>query len=172
MADQEDTLTPGTLIDGARMYAAAADAVNRELPNSFHVISHLLGISIELSLKAYLLNRGVGKKEIRSMSHNLRTLFDKCVEKGMNYTGSRNFVLAVTSALYKKRTFVYPEKAVMRSILPRRLRQITNELIKVCFIEIKGQTTFDELSNKPGLCISSEYLEDVDPSAWAAPFLR
>jgi hypothetical protein len=169
MADQEDTLTPGTLIDGARMYAAAADAVNRELPNSFHVISHLLGISIELCLKAYLLNRGLSRKEIRSVGHNLRKLFDKCVENGMLYTGSRNFVLAVTSALYKERTFVYPERTVMNGILPRRLREVTSELIKVCFIEVKGQTTFDELSNEPGLCIRSQYPEDVEPSAWASP---
>lgn len=42
-------LTAGTLIDGARMYAASADAVNNTYPNALHVLSHLLGTSIELA---------------------------------------------------------------------------------------------------------------------------
>ena len=50
----DEGLTAGTLIDGARMYAASADAVNDQYPNALHVLSHLLGMSIELALKAYL----------------------------------------------------------------------------------------------------------------------
>jgi hypothetical protein len=165
--------TPGTLIDGARMYAAAADAVNRELPNSFHVISHLLGTSIELSLKAYLLNKGSSHKVIRSIGHDLADLFRECVKHGLSYTGRRNFVLTVMSKVYKDRVFAYPKPAMINSISPWRLRQVAHELIVFCFIEIKGQAVFDELSGKPGLCISSEYPKDIEPSAWAtAPALR
>lgn len=54
----EDPLTAGTLIDGARMYAAAADAVNERMPNALHVLSHLLCTSIELALKAHLRHKG------------------------------------------------------------------------------------------------------------------
>ena len=52
----------GTLIDGARMYAASADAVNDKYPNALHVLSHLLGMSVELALKAYLVHKHVEKK--------------------------------------------------------------------------------------------------------------
>jgi hypothetical protein len=54
----DEGLTAGTLIDGARMYAASADAVNDQYPNALHVLSHLLGMSIELALKAYLKHAG------------------------------------------------------------------------------------------------------------------
>ena len=58
LSETDETLTAGTLIDGARMYAAAADAVNDRYPNALHVLSHLLGMSIELALKAYIRDAG------------------------------------------------------------------------------------------------------------------
>ena len=63
--DDTPSLTPGTLIDGARMYAAAADAVNDRYPNALHVLSHLLGLSIELTLKAYLQYAGMSVRHMR-----------------------------------------------------------------------------------------------------------
>jgi hypothetical protein len=35
---EDESLTAGTLVDGARMYAAAADAVNDSYPNALHVL--------------------------------------------------------------------------------------------------------------------------------------
>lgn len=56
--ESEDALTAGTLIDGARMYAASADAVNAMYPSCVFPISQLLCTSIELSLKAFLRHKG------------------------------------------------------------------------------------------------------------------
>ena len=106
-----ETLTPGTLIDGARMYAAAADAVNDRFPNSFHVLSQLLGTSLELALKAYLRNAGYTKQRLKTLGHDLGRLFDEAKQQGLEYTGSRNFVLRVTGALYMQRIFVYRKSA-------------------------------------------------------------
>jgi hypothetical protein len=96
----DDKRFAGTLIDGARMYAAAADAVNDKMPNALHVLSHLLGMSVELALKAYLKNNGVSTKLLRKLGHNLGGLYEKAQEFGLAYTGSRNFRLRVLGANY------------------------------------------------------------------------
>ncbi len=163
----EDKRFAGTLIDGARMYAAAADAVNDKLPNALHVLSHLLGMSVELALKAYLKINGVPTKELRKLGHNLGALYEKAQKFGLLYTGSRNFRLQVLGANYEARIFAYPEEGRLSVINPRSLREITQELIVDIFGQIKGEETLQELSNQPGLVIQSDYPEDVEPSAWA-----
>ena len=167
MAGSEDNLTAGTLIDGARMYAAAADAVNEKLPNTLHVLSHLLGTSIELSLKAYLRQHRYTDKQLRAIGHDLRKLLEHCENNGLTLTGSRSFVLAVTGRNYRERLFVYPEEGVMNVILPRRLRQMADELITEVFEEIKGKEALINMSNAPGLCIQSVYPENSNSSGWA-----
>lgn len=160
-------LTSGTLIDGARMYAAAADAVNDRYPNSVHVLSHLLGMAIELALKAFLLNGGRTEQELRKFGHDLRRLLEECESLGLKETGSRNFRLAGLGANYEDRQFAYPEEGVLNIIIPRSLREIVNELIQEVFISVKGEKLFTELQSQPGLCIQSVYREDVNASAWA-----
>jgi hypothetical protein len=157
MDGMEDTLTPGTLIDGARMYAAAADAVNDKLPNSLHVLSHLLGTSIELALKAYLCNAGYSEQELRKIGHDLAMLFNHAVDHGLEWTGSRSSVLQVVGHNYRQRLFVYPQRGMMSVIMPWCLRQMANELIEHSFIAIKGKAEFEAHKNEPGLCIESKY---------------
>jgi hypothetical protein len=78
-------LTPGTLIDGARMYAAAADTVNQRYPNSVHVLSHMLGMAIELALKAFLLNGGRTEKDLRRLGHDLGSLLKETESLGLRH---------------------------------------------------------------------------------------
>jgi len=167
MDTSDDSLTAGTLIDGARMYAAAADAVNDRLPNALHVLSHLLCTSIELALKAQLRHAGYDEGQLRKLGHDLRELFVHCSKLGLDYTGSRSFVLGVAGYNYRERLFVYPEPGVMNVILPRRLREMCHELICDIFPRIKGTEVFEALVNEPGLAIRSAYAEDLDASAWA-----
>ena len=47
---------------------------------------------------------------------------------------------------------------------------MADELIKLTFVAIKNEAVFENLKNDPGLCIQSEYPEDLDASAWAHPF--
>jgi len=148
------------------MYAAAADAVNDRLPNALHVLSHLLGTSIELALKAYLRHHGYSEKELRKLSHDLRQLLEHAQQKGLQKTGSRSFVLAVTGHNYRERLFVYPENGAMNVIMPWRLRQMANELIEEVFVEVHGQNEYDKLKDDPGLSVNSRYPEDVNASAW------
>jgi hypothetical protein len=160
-------LTPATLIDGARMYAAAADAVNDRYPNAMHVLSHLLGMAIELALKAFLLNRGRTEQDLRQLGHALPRLLEECESLGLAKTGSRHFRLSVLGANYEDRLFAYPEKGVLNAITPGSLRQTANELIQEVFISVKGEAIFNELRGAPGLCVQSAYPEDLNASAWA-----
>lgn len=167
MDDSENTLTADTLIDGARMYAASADAVNDKLPNTLHVLSHLLGTSIELSLKAYLRHKGYTEKQLRNIGHDLRKLLEHTEKNGFYVTGSRSFVLSVCGHNYRERLFVYPQEGNMNIILPWRLRQMANELITEIFDEIKGTDTLRQKKDAPGLSIQSTYSEDIDAGNWA-----
>ena len=81
-------VTSGTLIDGARMYAAAADAVNERHPNALHVLSHLLGMAIELALKAFLMKAGQTERELRKIGHDLQALLAAANAHGLTSTGS------------------------------------------------------------------------------------
>jgi hypothetical protein len=167
MPDADSSLTAGTLIDGARMYAAAADAVNDKLPNSLHVLSHLLATSIELALKAHLRQSGYSIAQLVTLGHNLGKLFDDAVAAGLLRTGSRSYVLRVVGYNYAKRLFVYPHVGTMTVIMPWRLRQITNELIRETFVTVKGQAEYDTFKGEPGLCVQSRYPEELEASAWA-----
>jgi hypothetical protein len=169
MDEIENTLTPGTLIDGARMYAAAADAVNETLPNSLHVLSHLLGTSIELALKAHLRQSGYTEGKLRELGHDLGKLLNHAVEHGLEWTGSHSFILQVAGHNYRQRLFVYPQEGAMNVIMPWRLRQVADELIRYSFIAIKGEAEFEAHKNQPGLRIQSEYPHDLDASGWALP---
>lgn len=167
MSETDETLTAGTLIDGARMYAAAADAVNERYPNALHVLSHLLGMSIELALKAYIRGAGCSVQDLKRLSHDLGALYERAKECGLDHTGSRNFVLRVLGANYRPRAFAYPEEGVLTVIMPWRLRQIADELVKLVFAKVKGDAALADMANQPGLGILSTYPDDINPSAWA-----
>lgn len=137
------------------------------MPNALHVLSHLLGTSIELALKAYLRHRRYAEKELRSVGHGLRKLLEHCEKNGLTVTGSRSFVLAVTGHNYRERLFIYPEEGVMNVILPKRLRQMADELITKIFMEIKGVEVLENISTAPGLCIQSQYPDDTVSRGWA-----
>jgi hypothetical protein len=169
MTTDTPSLTPGTLIDGARMYAAAADAVNDRYPNALHVLSHLLGISIELALMAYLRRTGMSVPDLRRLGHDLAKLLAAAEEHGLVHTGSRHFRMSVLGANYHERLFAYPQEGVLNIIVPARLRVIAHELIEEVFIAVKGQDVYATMHAEPGLCIRSKYPEDLDASAWAVP---
>ena len=149
------------------MYAASADAVNSSYPNSLHVLSHLLGMSIELALKAFLRKKGYKENELRKLGHNLRKIYTETTNCGLTDTGSREFRLAVLGALYQGRIFAYPQQGVMNTIEPWSLRQIADEIICEVFAAIKGKKALTRMKHEPGLYIGSVYPEDVHASAWA-----
>jgi len=164
---EENSRFVGTLIDGARMYAAAADAVNDKLPNSLHVLSHLLGMSAELTLKSYLKHNNLPTSELRKLGHDLAALYKRAQDFGLLHTDSRNFRLSVLGANYQERIFAYPEEAQLNVIQPGSLRETLQDLILEVFEVVKGQKVLEALIEQPGLAIQSVYPENIDASSWA-----
>jgi hypothetical protein len=159
--------TSGTLIDGSRMYAAAADAINDRYPNALHVLSHTLGMAIELALKAFLVHHGLTEKDLRRLGHDLAGLLREAENYGLTRTGSRHFRLSVLGANYEARTFAYPAEAMLTIITPASLREIAHEIICEVFDAVKGTAQLQALADSPGLAIHSHYPDDLNASAWA-----
>jgi len=166
MGNDEQLRYASTLIDGARVYAASADATNDKYPNALHVLSHLLGMSVELTLKAYLVLNGATEKELRKIGHDLGLLYEEAQKFGLLHTSSRNFRLRVLGLNYQARIFAYPQEGNLNVINPRSLREITHEIIIEAFGAIKGDKMLNELADQPGLAIMSEYPESINASAW------
>ena len=140
----KDSLTAGSLVDGARMYAASADAVNARYPSCIFPISQLLCTSIELSLKAFLRHKGTDEDRLVKLGHDLPSILTEAVGVGLLDTGSRLLILTVAGQNYREKTFsVYPEQGLMRSIATWRLRAMCHELlVREAFTAIKGATDF------------------------------
>ena len=149
--------TPDNLLDGACMYAAAADAVNDRHPEAWFVVNQLLGMSIELALKAYLQRRGYDDRTLRKLGHNHKKLFDEAVEKGLRYTDSRNFRILMHGQHYKDRLFAYPTVGEFGTIMPWSVRELAHGILVEVFTDLRGQEALEASRNLPGLCIASTY---------------
>ncbi|WP_282076287.1 hypothetical protein [Epibacterium ulvae] len=67
--------------------------------------------SIELSLKAYLLDRGVEESEVKRHSHNLVKLWDACVCEGADPEMVSSEVLGIISDLLMSNRLRYGEES-------------------------------------------------------------
>jgi hypothetical protein len=152
--------TPETFLDGAAHYAAAADAVNDRHPDYWHVVNHLLGMSIELALKAYLLHHGYNEKQLRALGHKLKALFDEAVKLGLTETGSRSFRLVVHGANYARRLFAYPGFGNLHIIKPWSVREAADGIIAEVYVALRGEAAYEAVRSQPGLCVRSSYSRD------------
>jgi len=80
---------------------AVADAINDPYPNALHVLSHTLGMAIELALKAFLVQHGSQEPDLRRLGHDLASLLREAEGHGLTATGSRHFRLAVLGKNYE-----------------------------------------------------------------------
>ncbi|MCS6292370.1 MAG: hypothetical protein H8J66_04795 [Nitrospira sp.] len=154
------------------MYAAAADAINDRYPNALHVLSHTLGMAIELALKAFLVHHGLTEKDLRRLGHDLAELLKEAESYGLTSTGSRHFRLSVLGANYEERIFAYPAEGMLAIITPASLREIAHEIICEAFDAVKGTVQLQALAGAPGLAIHSHYPDDLNASAWAESMPR
>lgn len=159
--------SPHILIDGARMYAAAADAVNETYPNAFHVLSHLLGMSTELTLKAYLSEMGVATSRLRRYGHHLYKLYQRAVQLGLRDTSDRDMQMWVLERNYRLRRFAYPSPGIYYGIAMPQIRTVLHGMLAEAFVAINGHKVLEDLSDAPGLSIQSLYLEEITPARWA-----
>jgi hypothetical protein len=74
-------------------------------------VLYLAGHAIELSLKAYLLSRGVALREVRQLGHNLHACLRKAKELGLldivQFTGQEMGAVEILDGLYSTKQLEY-----------------------------------------------------------------
>lgn len=72
--------------------------------------------SIELSLKAYLLDKGVDENTVRKYNHDLVGCWNQCVELGADGQGVNHDVLAIISDLLSSGRLRYGEQSKLGKV--------------------------------------------------------
>tara|TARA_R110000772_G_C13084615_1_gene417860 strand:+ start:57 stop:524 length:468 start_codon:yes stop_codon:yes gene_type:complete len=72
--------------------------------------------SIELSLKSYLLEKGVDEESVRRFNHDLTSAWKKCVELGANADGIHLETLAIISDLLKTGRLRYGDESKLGKV--------------------------------------------------------
>lgn len=110
--------TPLGMIRYAHEFMEAALAVDEKMGNKpgFEIVApvpalYLLGHSIELSLKAYLLSQGVTLRQVRSLNHDLHACMRKAKELGLlghaKFSSPEEGALELLNGLYSTKQLEY-----------------------------------------------------------------
>jgi len=110
--------TPLGMIRYAHEFMEAALAVDEKMGSKpgFEIVApipalYLLGHSIELSLKAYLLSQGVNLRQVRNLNHDLHACMRKAKELGLlshvQFTGLEEGALEILNGLYSTKQLEY-----------------------------------------------------------------
>lgn len=140
MEDQEPTLTPQILARYSIEFFKTALAADNRLENknqygliaSFPVM-YLIGHSIELCLKSFLLEKGVSRKKLeRKYGHNLTKIYNKATALGFIelLSGIEKKHLEMLNDIYQSKILNYPETGGYAIPLFSALEEINEKLIK------------------------------------------
>jgi hypothetical protein len=121
-------------------------------PSEFQLVSqmphlYLMGRSLELALKAFLLKKGLTLDELRSKKygHNLKKCFDKALELGLvgtpSFEGPEIGVLELLNELYVSKRLEYIETGEMQIPLFYWLQVLATKLIRTVSNEV-GYSNF------------------------------
>lgn len=107
----------------ARLNFEAANASDRDVGSwpGYEVaapppVMTLCAHSIELSLKAYLLDKGVDENTVRKFNHDLVSCWNKCVELGAHVESVDPDVLAIISDLLSSGRLRYGEQSKLGKV--------------------------------------------------------
>jgi hypothetical protein len=135
--DRTSDLWPFTLIDGARSFAAIADAgvvrLGRPDPGGPHYLTilFLLSQAIESALKSNLLIRGVTEAELMKIGHDLPRVLAQTEAAGWpTQHPADHFLLKVIDGCYRhQKQLQYQRAREMKLPLLRPVRELAHEYI-------------------------------------------
>ena len=118
MHNDPQRTTPLGMIRYAHEFMEAALAVDEKMGSKpgFEIIApipvlYLLGHSIELSLKAYLLSQGLTLRQVRNLNHDLHACKRKAKELGLlnhvQFIGPEEEALEILNGLYSTKQLEY-----------------------------------------------------------------
>lgn len=132
--------TPHGLITYASEFRKAALAADDKLGrrSGFELVApvpvmYLIGHSIELSLKAFLLSQGMSENQLRKLGHDLHKAMRKCRElhfdAALEATAEEVEVLEVLNALYFSKQLNYHESGVKQYPMFGYLESLSKTLL-------------------------------------------
>jgi hypothetical protein len=133
----------------ARLNFEAARAADRDVGNlpGYEIaapppVMTLCAHSIELSLKAYLLDRGMNDITVRKFNHDLMGCWDKCVELGADVQGVDRDILAIISDLLRSGRLRYGDRSKLGKV------PVFGPLSELCgrCLDLCGAPTRDAIS--------------------------
>lgn len=99
--------------NGASAYLDAAAKLQQNPLTGSHPFWFAVFQSIELSLKAFLRAKGLSKKEIKGLNHNIAKIVDRAGDEDLaaviELTPEEELILRETGALYNSKVFQYSE---------------------------------------------------------------
>jgi len=117
-------------------------------------VNYLIGHSIELALKAYVLQAGGDLALIKGIGHRLRDGYRVACERGLNEhfrpTNEHMSVLEVLDVLYSDKQFEYIETGAKRFPLFAPLQDFARQLLLAVANAIPSGTGFLRPNHKPG----------------------
>jgi hypothetical protein len=187
--DRKTDLWPFTLIDGARSFAAIADAgvVRLGRPDAsgphYLTILYLLSQAIESGLKAHLLICGVTEDELMKIGHDLPRVLARTETAGWpTQHPADHFLLKVIDGCYRQqKQLQYHRAREMTLPLLRPVRELANEYIAALRTPIlRGSYLNNEIvdASTAGWSIdpATDYggptlaqFREAAPSEWTAP---
>lgn len=140
MIDNDTRTTPNGLARYAREFLEAALAADDKMgmKTGYEIIApipvmYLVGHSIELSLKAYLLHKGVSLTKLKNLGHDLEKCYKKAEEHGLQQhvtlTREDIDVIGVLNKLYSTKELNYFVKGTKQFPVFGPLEALSKKLI-------------------------------------------
>jgi len=162
-----ERLSGGTLLHQAMAVAAAADAYSARGPSNISALTlqFLLGRSLELALKAFLIHRNFTEARLSTFGHDLSELLGQATEHsfvlGSGTTEIDRKAVAALSSYYVAKLLEYPQTAGYQLVASGVLREILHRTIVAAFVEIWDEDPLRfnlrrSADRALGLCISDD----------------
>jgi len=144
------TLVDRSILEHAFSFAAAADAYSaRGYTAAKHVLSFLLGRSIELAYKAYLIRQGATEARLRKLGHSLAALQAAAEETGFSSGTTLSMqdceVIRFLDTDYRDKSFEYPERRITTGYNEGLVRTVTDKVLRGAAVAIWGLASYEEL---------------------------
>jgi len=175
-AADNERLSCINLLHQAMAVAAAADAYSaRGRSNiSARTLQFLLSRSLELALKAYLIERDCPEDKLRGFGQDLSMLLEQATahsfELRSGTTDADRQAVAAVSANYIRKMFEYPRVVAYPMVASRVLRDIVHRAITTVFVAIWKEDPIRinlrrAADRALGLCIADDACYEEFPAA-------
>src|SRR5579862_5248833 len=143
-------LVDRSILEHAFSFAAAADAYStRGFVAAAYTLSFLLGRSMELAFKAYLIRQGAAERRLRQLGHSLTELLSAAEETGFSASAGLSMpdcnCIRVLDSDYKDKSFEYPERRIYAGFGNPQVRIVTDKVLRGAATAIWGAEQYEEL---------------------------